>query len=237
MRIPARFNGPDGSANGGYASGAFACAIAPPDGGGYEVMLRQPPPLDVELHVRGHALFAGGVLIAEAHPAQVLGEVPRANLEEAQQAEQRYLGFVRHPFPRCFTCGPARAAGDGLRIFPGSLGRAGVVAAVWEPHEALADSDEEVDPAVVWAALDCPSGFAVFEQRGKPVVLGRLAVVRHAPVVARRRYVVLGWPREGAGRRSLPAASALLDEHGDVVAQADAVWVSVDVPVHPTTTG
>lgn len=231
MRIPGRFNGPDGSANGGYASGAFACLLAPPEGAGVEVVLRRPPPVDVELHVQGRTLLAGDVVIAEAQPAEVLGEVPRASLEEAQDAQQRYLGFAEHAFPRCFTCGPERAAGDGLRIFPGSLGRAGAVAAVWEPHQGLVDADGQVDPAVLWAALDCPSGFAVIEQSGKPAVLGKLAVVRHAPVVPERRYVIVGWPRQGVGRRSLPAGSALMDEDGDVVAQASAVWVSVDVAV------
>lgn len=234
MRIPGRFNGPDGSANGGYLAGAFACLLAPPDGAGFEVVLRRPPPLDVELDVRGYALFDGDALVAEAQPAEVLGEVPRATLEEAQDAEKRCPGLVRHAFPRCFTCGPAREAGDGLRIFPGPLGRDGVVAAVWEPYEGLADARGEVAPVVLWAALDCPSGFAILEQSGKAVLLGRLAVVRHAPVVPERPYVVVGWPREGAGRRSRPAGSALLDETGEVVAQASAVWVSIDAPVHLT---
>lgn len=234
IRLPARFNGPDGSANGGYASGALACAVAPPDGAGVQVVLRRPPPLDVELSVRGQELHDGEHLVAEAQPAEVGGEVPRVTVEEAEQAQQRYRGFVSHAFPRCFTCGPERAPGDGLRIFPGSLGRDAVVAAVWEPDPALAGEDGAVEPVVLWAALDCPSGMAVIEQTGKPAVLGKLAVVRHAPVVAGSRYVVVGWPREGAGRRSLPAGSALLDEEGAVVAQAEAVWVSVDVPVHDT---
>lgn len=232
MRLPARFNGPDGSANGGYASGALACALAPPDGHGLQVVLRRPPPLEVELSVRDDGLYDGEHLIAEAQPADVAGDVPAVTVEEAEQAQQRYQGFVAHAFPRCFTCGPDRAPGDGLRIFAGSVGRDGVVAAVWEPSPELADDSGVVDPVVLWAALDCPSGTAVIEQSGKPAVLGKLAVVRRAPVVAGRRYVVVGWPREGAGRRSRPAASALLDQEGAVAAQADAVWVTVDAPVH-----
>ena len=236
MRIPERFNGPDGSANGGYASGVLACAVAPPDGAGLQVSLRRPPPLDVELSVRGSELYDGDVLVAQAHPAAMTGEVPRVTPEDAADAARRYTGFVSHPFPRCFTCGPERASGDGLRIFPG-LVTDSVVAAVWEPHEGLADADGAVDPVVLWAALDCPSGVAVIEQTGEPAVLGRLAVVRHSVVRAGRRYVVVGWPLEGAGRRSHPAGSALLDEGGGVVAQAEAVWISVDVQVRePATT-
>ena len=236
IRLPARFNGPDGSANGGYASGALACELAPPDGHGLQVVLRRPPPLEVELSVRDDGLYDGEHLVAEAQRADVSGDVPRVTVEEAEQAQQRYSGFVSHAFPRCFTCGPERAPGDGLRIFPGSVGRDGLVAAVWEPPAGLADDSGVVAPVVLWAALDCPSGMAVIEQTRTPAVLGKLAVVRHAPVLAGRRYVVVGWPREGAGRRSLPAASALLDEDSGVVAQADAVWVSVDVPVHDTGT-
>ena len=233
MRFAARFNGPDGSANGGYAAGAFASALAPPDGAGLQVSLRRPPPLDVELSVRGAELYDGDVLVAEAQPAAVTGEVPRVTPEVAVEAERRYTGLVRHAFPRCFTCGPERAPGDGLRIFPGSVSD-GVVAAIWEPHASMADGDGAVDPAVLWAALDCPSGIAVIEQTGKPAVLGRLAVARYSAVRAGRRYVIVGWPREGAGRRSQPAGSALLDEDGIVVAQSDAVWISVDVQVRET---
>lgn len=232
MMLPGRFNGPDGSANGGYASGALACAVSPPDGAGLQVLLRRPPPLEVELSQRGSDLYHGDVLVAQAQPAHVRGDVPRVTSEEAADAQQRYIGFASHAFPRCFTCGPERAPGDGLRIFPGATGRDGVVAAVWTPPDGLAGEDGAVDPAVLWAALDCPSGIAVIAQSGKAAVLGRLAVVRHGAVRAGRRYVVVGWPRDGAGRRSLPAGSALLDEDGGVVAQAEAVWVSVDVPVH-----
>ncbi|MDP9444761.1 MAG: hypothetical protein M3P83_10640 [Actinomycetota bacterium] len=231
MRLPARFNGPDGSANGGYACGSLACALAPPDGAGLQVV-RRPPPLEVDLAVRDDGLYDGEHLIAQAQPAEVTGDVPRATVEQAQEAQSRHIGFVRHTFPRCFTCGPERAPGDGLRIFPGSVGDDGVVAAVWEPDPAFADADGAVDPVMLWAALDCPSGIAVIAKSDRPAVLGRLAVVRHAPVLAGRRHVVVGWPRQGAGRRALPAGSALLGEDGEVVAQAEAVWVSVDVPMH-----
>jgi hypothetical protein len=153
---------------------------------------------------------------------------------QKREAQSRYIGFVQHAFPRCFTCGPERLAGDGLRIFPGSAGDDGVVAAVWEPDPSLAGTEGAVDAATLWAALDCPSGIAVIAASGKPAVLGRMGVVRHAPVVAGRPHVVVGWPRQGAGRRSLPAGSALFTESGELVAQAEAVWVSVAVPFHDT---
>jgi hypothetical protein len=215
MRLAARCNGPDGSANGGYAAGSLACTLAPPDGAGLQVSLRRPPPLEVDLAVRDDGLYDGQHLVAQAERGEVDADVPRVTVEQAQEAQSRYIGFKQHVFPRCFTCGPERAVGDGLRIFPGAIGRDGVVAAVWDPDPALADGNAAVDPVTLWAALDCPSGVAVIAQSGRPAVLGRLAVVRHAPVLAGRRHVVVGWPREGAGRRSLPAGSALLAEDGE----------------------
>lgn len=234
IRFPAYANGPDGSANGGFACGALAVSVAPPAGAGVEVILRKPPPLEVDLAVRRGELLDGEVLIAESRPVERLaGDVPAVRPVEAEHAQTRYFGFVEHAFPRCFTCGPERAEGSGLQIYPGAVGRDGVVACIWEPHPAFVGPDGTVDPVVVWAALDCPSGIAVIEQSGKPAVLGRFAAQLHGPVQGGRRYVVVGWPREGAGRRSLPAASAILD--GDrVVARAEAVWVSVDVPLHST---
>ena len=49
MIIPARFNGPPGSANGGYACGLVSEAL----GGGFEVTLLLPPPLETELDLVG----------------------------------------------------------------------------------------------------------------------------------------------------------------------------------------
>jgi len=48
VMFPARFNGPPGSANGGYACGVVAQQV-PADR--FEVTLRSPPPLDTALGV------------------------------------------------------------------------------------------------------------------------------------------------------------------------------------------
>ena len=52
MIIPARFNGPPGSADGGYACGLVSEAL----GGGFEVTLLLPPPLETELDLVGNEL-------------------------------------------------------------------------------------------------------------------------------------------------------------------------------------
>jgi hypothetical protein len=84
-------------------------------------------------------------------------------------------------------------------------------------------------PEVVWAALDCPSGFAA-GVGDTVMVLGRMA----ARVLARPRagtaYCVVAWrdaPPEG---RKRPAGSALLDVQGRALAVARAGWVTISRP-------
>ena len=226
-----RFRGPPASANGGYACGAIAGLL----GGGVEVTLRRPPPLGRPLRLlraddRTAVVYDGDELVAEAHPATVaLGLPSTASLAEARAAAGRYPLFQGHPFPTCFTCGPDRAAGDGLRIFPGPLPGGELWAAPWTPDRSVADRDGLVMPAVVWAALDCPSGFAA-GVGGTVMVLGRMA----ARVLARPRagaeYCLVAWRAGAADGRRRPAASALLDVDGGVLAVARAIWVTVPPP-------
>jgi hypothetical protein len=54
--FPARFNGPPGSANGGYACGVIAQHV-PSDL--VEVTLRRPPPLDTTLFIERTAAVLG----------------------------------------------------------------------------------------------------------------------------------------------------------------------------------
>jgi hypothetical protein len=228
-----RFRGPPASANGGYACGAIAGLL----GGGVEVTLRRPPPLARPLRLlraddrdNTAAVYDGDELVAEARPATVALSVPgTASLAEARAAAGHYPLFQGHPFPTCFTCGPDRAAGDGLRIFPGPLPGGELWAAPWTPDLSVADRDGLVMPAVVWAALDCPSGFAA-GVGDTVMVLGRMA----ARVLARPRagaaYCLVAWRAGAADGRRRPAASALLDVDGGVLAVARAVWVTVPHP-------
>jgi hypothetical protein len=132
-------------------------------------------------------------------------------------------------FPGCFVCGPARRPGDGLRIFPGPLPGSDLWAAPWTPDPSVADPDGLVAPAVIWAALDCPSGFAA-GVGDTVMVLGRMA----AQVLARprRRHAVLPsrLARGPPAGRNQPAGSALLDAHGGMLAVAHTVWVTIPRP-------
>lgn len=216
ITIGARFNGPDGSANGGYTCGLIAALL----GGGAEVTLRSPPPLEQELVVAldddGLRILDGETLVAEAVPGSVDLEPPNApSRDEAARASARYPGFAEHAFPRCFVCGPDREPGDGLRVFAGPLGD-GRFAATWTPSEAR--------PELVWAALDCPGAIAVgFPDRGE-MLLGRFAVTIDELPEPTGRCVVLAWPL-GEDRRKLYAATALFGENGRLLARARATWI------------
>ena len=217
LTIDARFNGPDGSANGGYTCGRIAALL----GGGVEVTLRSPPPLERELVIErngdGLRVLDREALVAEAVPATVEVELPHApSHEEAEHAAARYPGFAEHAFPRCFVCGPEREPGDGLRVFAGPLGD-GRFAATWTPTE--------VRPELVWAALDCPGAIAVgFPDRGE-TLLGRFAVGIEELPEPGERCVVLAWPLGEDGRK-LYAATALFGEDGRLLGRARATWIA-----------
>ena len=106
MIIPARFNGPPGSANGGYACGLVSEAL----GGGFEVTLLLPPPLEKELDLVGNELRDGDVVVARARRAMPpADEAPEpVGVAEAEEASKSYAGFQHHAYPTCFTCGPER---------------------------------------------------------------------------------------------------------------------------------
>lgn len=217
MRIPAHFNGPPGSANGGYACGLLAAFV----GGEAEVTLRLPPPLERELDVvrvdGSVELRDGETLVAEAEPVSVEFDVPGpVSLAEAEAASTRYAGLAHHAYPTCFTCGPGRE--DGLGVFAGPVeGREGLVASPWTP-------DADVRQEVVWAALDCPSGWAVDDFQREGVLLGRMAARVDRLPAPGEPHVVLGW-RIGEDGRKRYAGSALTTAEGDVLARSQSTWI------------
>ena len=131
ITIGARFCGPPDSGNGGYVAGMLAGQSHAP----VRVRLRKPPPLNASLVV--HTLDNGGLelkrddeVIAEAQRYQVELQAPAAPAYvDALDASRSYTGFKHHPYPGCFVCGPQRARGDGLRLFP-----APGAATAWSPR-------------------------------------------------------------------------------------------------------
>jgi hypothetical protein len=143
-----------------------------------------------------------------------------------------YGGLRKHPFPRCFVCGPERAEGDGLRIFPGPVGE-GRVASAWTPHESLAEASDLLDPGVqrvslgtTWAALDCVGGWST-DLEGRPAVLGQIAARVDALPVVGEPHVVVGAELAVEGRKTF-TASTVYDSDGRIVARARHIWIAVD---------
>jgi hypothetical protein len=238
--IDKRFCGPPNSANGGYVCGLLANAM----GGSGEVTLRAPPPLDQRLDLVATA--DGTVELREAQTVLAMGrpmvpdggEIPSASLAEAIAAADRtaFADANTHPLPGCFVCGPERALGDGLRIFVGpvaahNLRQANVVAAPWTASPDLAGEDGRIGCEFVWAALDCPSGFACHGPQlgisGKePILLGRMAAHIKQWPRASEKYVIVAWPTGRDGRK-LFANSALLARDGKLLVIAQATWLIV----------
>jgi len=220
--IPPRFCGPPGSGNGGYVAARLAALAG--IRGTVEVTLRRPTPLATPLRVVVDGASAAleapdGERLAEARAVAGLPrEVPALRLAAVPAPVAR----PEHPVPGCFGCGPDHARG--LRILPAPVAGTRLVAARWTPQRELAGPDGRVDPAVVWAALDCPSGWAVDEFSREGVLLGRLAAEVVAPVEGGEPHVVLGWPVGAEGRKRF-AGSAVFPADGALCAYARSTWL------------
>lgn len=223
VSIHRRFNGPPGSANGGYACGVVAEGVD----GVASVRLFVPPPLDQPMTLDGDGEIAtladGQTLVGEARSAELSLSVPTPpTMEQAREAVERYVGFDFHPFETCFVCGPKREPNDGLQIFPGSVAGTEIVASPWSPDETLLDSRGTVGRRHIWAALDCPSYFGIVGR--PPAVLGQLtAEIQRVPDVG-EPLVAMGWHDHSEGRKHF-SGSALATHQGETIAMASALWI------------
>jgi len=238
--IDKRFCGPPKSANGGYVCGLLAAYID----GGAEITLLAPPPLDQRLDImageHGVELRREGTILATGRGARVeVPEIPIVDLSEAQDAVCRSRhDHGQHPLPMCFVCGPERMDGDGLRIIPGSLPshpdqQSRTVAAPWVPYANLANEDGAVSDEFIWAALDCPTGYAAVGAQhlgmtgAETILLGRMSALIEARPRTGDQCVIAAWPTGRDGRK-LFANSALLGSDGKILAVARATWLLVD---------
>jgi hypothetical protein len=218
--VDARHNGPPGSGNGGWTSGLIAERLP---GGPAEVTLRQPPPLDTPLSVTETAdgiqvTDPKGEVIATARRREAgIPAVPGVGADEAREVTHRYPGHGRHHFPTCFVCGPQRP--DGLRIFPGRVGE-GRTAAIF-------DTPAEIDPPMVWAALDCPGGWTVIEG-DRPWVLGRIAAIIDELPKPGEECVAVGQVISREGRKALVRTS-LYGGQSSLLGRAEATWIKLPV--------
>ncbi|MDT3440288.1 MULTISPECIES: hypothetical protein [unclassified Pseudofrankia] len=248
--VPARFNGPPGSANGGWISGTLAGYLddagtdtAP--GRVAEAVLRAPTPLEVPLAVEpaddgGVRLVRGGTVLVEAHAAEStdLGDSPPfIELDEAERAAAALFATSTHPFPGCFGCGTGRPVGDGLRILPGQVagGPPGLVATAWTVDHSLAEADGTVGRHLLWSALDCPSFWAhqaTMPTDGLAALLARQAVSATGTVTPGETYVVVA-RADAADGRKLRASSALYTADGRLLASSTSLWIRIQSVPRP----
>ncbi|HEY4024039.1 MAG TPA: hypothetical protein VGM75_35510 [Pseudonocardiaceae bacterium] len=230
--IAGRFNGPDGSANGGYACGAFAGHVGPAFHGPLAVTLHTPPRLDTPLRseTRGRraALWDGDELVATASPtAHRPSELPPLPLPVAEQAATGFTGRHGHPFPTCFVCGVERAEDDGLYLSPGPVpDHPDTVACPWQPDDSVADQNGRVRPEVLWSALDCPGGWTTDPVATPRVLSWMTADLLDAPL-AGTTYVIIA-RLDHAEDRSTTNTSALYTVDGSLLARATTQWLAIE---------
>jgi hypothetical protein len=230
--VSERFCGPPGTGNGGYVAGLVARRL----GERAEVTLRRPTPIEAPLSLRrgddGWRLetAADGALLVEAREAKLVlaraATPPAPGFDLAHMAARRAPS--QHPFPHCFVCGPARRAGDGLRIFAGPLSceQTGVVAGTWVPDASLAaaGASDRVDTPFLWSALDCPGAMVVFAESPRPLLLARMRAEVAGPVRVGERCVVVGWRIAQDGRKHV-CGTALFGEDGGLRGASEQLWI------------
>lgn len=235
ITIPSRFCGPPASGNGGYSCGVTALALTD---GPATVTLRRPPPLDRPLRVErpreGVALYDGDHLVADGRRANVAFALPPpVTYDTARRAAEEFdLGHYaeEHAFPTCFTCGPARHDGDGLRVFAAATGRRDrLVVWPWVPDPSVGDEHGLVLGAVLWAVLDCPGGWAWIDgrQAPPPAVLGRMTATVHRRPSIGEPLIAAGWPITLDGRKRL-SGSVVWSADGTVLAASTATWLVLE---------
>ena len=226
--IDPAFEGPPGSAHGGYACGVLAPYLA----ADAEITLRRPVPLGTGLRLApdngGLALHDENGLVVEGASTRLEDRAPHPpTFAEALAATASFPGLRSHPYPRCVGCGTGRTDPVALRIFPGPLVGRELVAAVWYPSSD-ATADGSIKPEFAWAALDCPGGWAAirFGRVDRPAVLGRMAARLSPPITAQEAHIVVGW-LEGVSGRKLAAGSALYTRDGVLQGFSRQAWITL----------
>lgn len=233
VTIARQFNGPPASGNGGYVSGMVAQAhLDQGHTGPVTARLLLPPPLETPLawehdDEQTRLTTHGGAVVGTAAGGEFAAEPPRfAAADEVAAGRAAYPGFAHHPFALCFTCGTARAEGDGLRIFTGPIGD-DLTAAPWHVHESFAGPDGRTSTAVAWAALDCPGGWAA-DFTAQPMVLGTMtAEVVRAPLAGETLHAIGRLVRHEG--RKFVTATALYTPEGELVGRSEQVWIEINL--------
>lgn len=227
--IKSEFRGPPDCGNGGYVGGTLAAEL---DCHCASVKLKRPTPLDKLLQVAktpdgAVKLLDGNIVIAQAEPAEIdvfLPDIP--DWQACEKASETGGAGQASPFAYCFACG--RLHPNGLQVLTGPVELRKIVAAAWIPKSGFGDVDGYLPDRFVWAALDCPGGFALAHTVStEQFVTGSISVKINAPIRVGEQYRVLGW-HEGVDGRWQIAATALVDETGKPLAVCRSRWLKVN---------
>ena len=231
--IPARFNGPPASANGGYTCGVLASLLGSDVA---QVSLRTPPPVGRPLAVSHHdgrvELHDGATLVAEGEGSELLLDVPEpVHPDDAAggvRGRAPEVDAPSTPFRPAWCAGPiASPATATASSRDRCRERTALFAADWTPDESLADGDGHVRPECLWGALDCPTSAPVANfGEGPPMVLARLTARIGCDVRVGERHALVSWPLEVDGRKR-HAACALFDESGRLLCASRALWIEL----------
>lgn len=208
-------------------------AVAAPGGDGV---------IDVTIRRGEEALVVGAVQVADAGrgstPGQMLQPVPHHLAGELDAMARTSLGEPGplavpdedHPFPDCFSCGPANSRG--LRIFPHTTATPAVRSS-WQPAAALVEANGALPTAIVGAALDCSNAMALsvaHEQMDgmralEPILAAYdMRILRMPPADQPGGYRVVARATGEDGRRYF-SMSAMFDADGAPYAVAETTWV------------
>ncbi|WP_067798509.1 hypothetical protein [Actinomadura formosensis] len=230
LYLPRRFNGPRDSAQGGYACGRIAAATGLDQRAGVAVTLLRPLPLDAGLAVRRAGrrwhVWHGADLVASAEAAPSDGP-PVPALGGHDTVEGPAPGGGSPIFATCFVCGTERTGDDGLRLSARAVrGRPDTVAVTWTPAAEHCDGEGFARSEFLWAALDCPGGWAIPAEHRKPLVLNRFRTAVYVRPPAGTRIQIVG-RLDGRAERTVTVSTAAYAD-GVLCARARAQWVIVD---------
>jgi hypothetical protein len=244
IRIGSWFQGPTGSGQGGWTAHRFIERVAERTDEPLTVAIAATIPLDTDLHViesddltdetRQWELVApdGTAIMIASTWEPAFSDTSPVTIEEARAARHRFLETVdEHPVPSCFSCGQLP---DSMGVHAGpldpSLGDR--FATDWTVPDWAVRDDGNVDPGVLWAAIDCCAAWWVGWSRSRRVALTvQYAVEQRHPLEPGATYALVGWSGdhdpEWDGRKR-HAASAAFDADGRCVARSASFWVSID---------
>lgn len=237
VRISEFYQGPTGRGQGGWTASRLAAHMEGPA----TIRLAAPTPLNRDLHVvpaaEGLNLIdpETGALVMEARPWAPDPPMAAPVSIEAAAAARGKSSIVldRHPAPRCFSCG---LDDHSMGVHAGLLGD-GRVASDWRAPEWAIDGAGVVDPGVLWASLDCTSGFYVSGDGDVPLAFtAQYAVAVLKPIDPDGDYALVAGPGgaptgwEGRKRRAVAVA---YDRAGDMAAFARSFWVAARERTHP----